>query len=106
MELFLEGLPLKMREWEIRQIFEKYGKVHSVKLIFDLKTRKSRGFGFVEMPDTQQALHAISELNGVVIDDTTLLVKPARFTKNESKSTNPTRSEKPKASKSTSKKRY
>jgi RNA recognition motif-containing protein len=81
MEIYIEGLPLKLREPALREIFEKYGKVHAVKIIFDLKTRKSKGFGFVEMFDPNQAQHAISELNGAIMDDKPLVVHPARFSK-------------------------
>lgn len=81
MEIYIEGLPLKLREPALREIFEKYGKVHAVKIIYDLKTRKSKGFGFVEMFDDNQARHAISELNGALMDDKPLTVHPARFSK-------------------------
>lgn len=64
MDIYVGSLPFKMKEAELREIFEKYGEVSSAKIIIDKITRQSKGFGFVEMPDEAQAKDAIANLNG------------------------------------------
>ena len=65
MDIFVGSLSFKLKESELREAFEKFGEVSSAKIIIDKITRQSKGFGFVEMPDEEQAKLAISELNGV-----------------------------------------
>ncbi|MCE7044378.1 RNA-binding protein [Dyadobacter sp. CY312] len=64
MDIFVGSLSFKLKESELREAFEKFGEVSSAKIIIDKITRQSKGFGFVEMPDEEQARLAISELNG------------------------------------------
>ena len=68
MNIFVGGLPFKVDEGELREIFEKYGELTSVKLIVDKQSGRSKGFGFVEMDDEagQQAIEALdgTELYG------------------------------------------
>ena len=61
--IYVGNLPFSANEDEIRQKFEQFGAVHSVKLISDRETGRPRGFGFVEM-DQSAAQAAIRELNG------------------------------------------
>jgi len=62
----------------LRQAFEAFGQVTSVKIITDKFTGDSRGFGFVEMPNPQEAKAAISELDGKDLKGRTLKVNEAR----------------------------
>lgn len=64
MNIFVGSLSFRLRDAELREVFEKYGEVSSAKVVIDKITGKSKGFGFVEMPDDNQAKTAISELNG------------------------------------------
>ncbi len=64
MDIFVGSLSFKLKESELREAFEKYGKVSSAKIIIDKITRQSKGFGFVEMPDETEARTAINALNG------------------------------------------
>lgn len=68
MNIFVGGLPFKVDEKELREIFEKFGEPTSVKLIIDKQSGRSKGFGFVEMDDEsgQQAIEAMdgTELYG------------------------------------------
>lgn len=68
MNIFVGGLPFKVDEKELREIFEKYGEPTSVKLIIDKQSGRSKGFGFVEMDDEagQEAIEALdgTELYG------------------------------------------
>ena len=77
MNLFVAGLPYDVDDQELRQIFEEFGTVGSAKVILDKETRKSRGFGFVEMPDKTEAENAIKGRDGAALDNKTLAVKEA-----------------------------
>lgn len=77
MKIFVAGLPHDMDDAELEEFFEKFGKVSSVKVALDRQTGKSRGFGFVEMPDAVEAREAIESLNNLGIGRKTLVVKEA-----------------------------
>lgn len=85
MEIFVSQLPETVKEYQLKRIFEKYGKVISCKLVFDHITRKSKGFGFVQMPDADQAKHAIEELDGAEVDDSAISVRFAKPKENMQK---------------------
>ena len=74
MNIFVGSLPYHVEETDLRSIFEEYGQVSSAKVIMDKFTGKSRGFGFIEMPDEDIALKAIEELNGAELDGRTIVV--------------------------------
>lgn len=74
MDIFVGSLPFKLKENELKEIFEKYGEVTSVKIIIDKITRQNKGFGFVEMPVDEQAKQAIKELNGSDIGGRAIIV--------------------------------
>jgi len=77
MNLFVAGLPYDVDNQELQQIFEEFGTVTSAKVILDKETQKSRGFGFVEMSDSEEAKKAIAGLNGAQLEGKTLAVKEA-----------------------------
>ncbi len=64
MNIFVGSLPFRMEEADLRESFEAYGAVDSVKIVTDKVTGRSKGFGFVEMPNDDEALKAIEALNG------------------------------------------
>lgn len=64
MDIFVGSIPFKLKEKELRALFEKYGEVTSVKIVKDKATRQNKGFGFVDMPDEDAIRNAIHELNG------------------------------------------
>lgn len=64
MNIFVGSLPWATEEDDLRGQFEAYGEVSSVRIITDKFTGRSKGFGFVEMPDDDAAQKAIDELNG------------------------------------------
>ncbi|PWJ60551.1 RNA recognition motif-containing protein [Dyadobacter jejuensis] len=78
MDIFVGSLSFKLKESELREAFEKYGEVNSAKIIIDKITRQSKGFGFVEMPDEEQARFAISQLNGAEMHGRPLVVNEAQ----------------------------
>lgn len=78
MNIFVAKLNFQTQEDDLRELFEGYGEVDSVKIITDKFTGKSKGFGFVEMPNDDEANRAIEELNENEFDGRTIVVKVAR----------------------------
>ena len=64
MNMYVGNLSYNVKEADLREVMEEYGTVGSVKLIIDRDTRRSKGFAFVEMPETSEAANAIKQLNG------------------------------------------
>jgi RNA recognition motif-containing protein len=75
MNIFVGGLPFKVDERELREIFEKYGELTSVKLIIDKQSGRSKGFGFVEMADDEAGQQAIDALDGTELYGRTIGVR-------------------------------
>ena len=67
-----------MTEAQLTALFEDFGKVTSTKIIKDRETNRSKGFGFVEMSDDEDAKEAIKELNGSEVDGRSIVVNEAR----------------------------
>ena len=63
-----------MNEAELKEAFEEYGEVTSAKIIIDKYSGKSKGFGFVEMPNDEEAKKAIEELNGAEVSGRNIIV--------------------------------
>ena len=74
---FIGNLSYNVKESDLRQVMEEYGVVESVKLITDRETRRSKGFAFVEMPESSEASNAIKELNGAEYAGRPMVVKEA-----------------------------
>ena len=77
MNIFVAKLNYSTTEFDVRELFEQFGTVDTVKIITDRDTGRSKGFGFVEMPDDEAAHAAINALNETNIDDFTIVVKKA-----------------------------
>ena len=77
MKIFVAGLPYDLDDAELEEIFEKFGKVVSAKVAMDRETGKSKGFGFVEMPNDTEAKEAIEGLNDISLGKKPLIVKQA-----------------------------
>jgi RNA recognition motif-containing protein len=75
--IYIGNLPYESTEEDIRALFEQHGTVHSVDVLIDRYTGRSRGFGFVEMDDSE-AQKAIGELNGADFGGRNLRVDMAR----------------------------
>lgn len=78
MNIFIAGLSYQIAEADLRELFEEYGEVSSAKIITDRDTRRSKGYGFVEMVNDQDGQRAIEELNEAEYDGRTLSVSVAR----------------------------
>ena len=77
MNIFVAKLNFDTNEDTLRTLFEGYGEVESVKIIQDKFTQRSKGYGFVEMPNEDDGYAAISELNESEVDGRTIVVKKA-----------------------------
>jgi len=77
MNIFVAGLPYDLDDAELMEIFEKFGAVTSAKVAMDKETGKSRGFGFVQMPNSAEGKEAIEGLNDISLGSKPLVVKEA-----------------------------
>ncbi|MFM7021459.1 MAG: RNA recognition motif domain-containing protein [Flavobacteriales bacterium] len=83
MEIYVGNLSFKVKEEELKQLFEQYGTVATCKIILDKLTRQSKGFGFVSMPDTAEAQKAIEELNSYELLGRNILVNESKIKEEE-----------------------
>lgn len=78
MNIFVAKLNFRTESEDLRAAFEQFGEVSSAKVIMDRETGKSKGFGFVEMPNESEAQAAINSLNEKELAGRTIVVKKAR----------------------------
>lgn len=78
MNIYVGNLPFKTTEADLRQAFEAFGSVAAVNVIMDRETGRSRGFGFVEMPNAEEGKKAIESINGMSFGGRNLTVNEAR----------------------------
>src|SRR5216683_7142943 len=77
-KIFVGNFAFSMTEAELRSLFEPFGNVESASIVTDRDTGRSRGFGFVEMPDDGEAEKAITALNGANVGGRQINVNEAR----------------------------
>ena len=78
MNIFVGNLAYSATDHGLRQLFEPYGAVDKINIITDRDTGRSKGFGFVEMPDSAAAKAAIQGLNGKELEGRALTVNEAK----------------------------
>lgn len=78
MNIFVGSLSYEVTEDELKEKFEEFGSVTSAKIIKDRDTDRSKGFGFVEMDNDQEAKNAIEKLNGVELKGRSIAVNEAK----------------------------
>ncbi len=78
MNLYLGNLHYNVNEEELKEIFKEYGEVMSVVIITDKYTGRSKGFGFIEMLNDEEATKAIDNLNGTEIRGRKVIVNQAK----------------------------
>lgn len=78
MNIYVANLNWKTIDGSLRALFEQYGEVSSARIITDRETGRSRGFGFVEMPDEEQGQQAIEAINNTEFEGKVLVVNVAR----------------------------
>ncbi len=77
MNIYVGNLPFSATNSDLEELFSEFGEVHSASVITDRETGRSRGFGFVEMPD-DAASTAIEKLSGYDFEGRQLTVNQAR----------------------------
>ncbi|HSC24626.1 MAG TPA: RNA-binding protein [Candidatus Babeliales bacterium] len=78
MNIYVGNLPYSATENSMRDLFEGYGTVTTSKIVTDKFTGSSRGFGFIEMPNDDEAQKAIDELNGKEFEGRKIVVNESR----------------------------
>ena len=78
MNIYVSNLSFNVQDEDLKEFFTEYGEVTSAKVITDKFTGKSRGFGFVEMPNDEAAKKAIAELDGGRVEGREIKVAEAR----------------------------
>jgi RNA recognition motif-containing protein len=78
MNIYVGNLSYDTADADLQKAFEEHGKVESARVIIDKYTERSRGFGFVEMPDAAEAQNAIAKLNGTSLQGRDIRVNEAR----------------------------
>lgn len=85
MNIYVSNLSFAVQDEDLREFFAEYGEVSSAKVIMDKFTNRSRGFGFVEMPDETAGQKAIQELDGATVDGRVIKVNVAKPKEERSK---------------------
>ncbi len=78
MNIYVGNLSWNLKDQDLTDLFTPYGEVASAKIVLDKFTQRSKGFGFVEMPNDEQAQAAIAQLNGSEVDGRNLVVNESR----------------------------
>jgi RNA recognition motif-containing protein len=88
MNIYVSNLGFDVQDQDLKKLFTPYGEVSSSKVVNDRETGRSRGFGFVEMPDDSAANKAIEELNGASVKGRAMNVVEARPKNDSARSSN------------------
>jgi RNA recognition motif-containing protein len=83
MNIYVGNLDFKVNEQDLENLFSEYGSVGSAKIITDKFNGRSKGFGFVEMENQDDAKKAIKELDGTSFKNRNLVVNEAKPKKNQ-----------------------
>ena len=78
MNIYVGNLSYGLSEEELKELFENFGAVDSVKIIKDRETGRSKGFGFIEMPNDDEAQTTIDQLNDTEVQSRNIRVNQAR----------------------------
>ena len=78
MNIYVGNLSWNLKDQDLSNLFTPYGEVSSAKIVTDKFTQRSKGFGFVEMPNDDQAQAAIAQLNGSEVDGRNIVVNESR----------------------------
>jgi len=85
MNIFVTKLDFRTDEDTLHEVFSAFGEVESAKIIMDKFSGRSKGFGFVEMPNDEEAQAAINDLNESELDGRTIIVKKAEPRENNNR---------------------
>ncbi len=83
MHIYVEGIPAKYKESDVKSLFEAHGKVSDVKMIISNITKLNKGFAYVIMPEEEEALKAIEAMNDSLIEEKAISVSKSSVTAQE-----------------------
>ena len=78
MNIYVGNLSWNLKDQDLSNLFATHGEVASAKIVTDKFTNRSKGFGFVEMPNDEQAQAAIAAMNGTEVDGRNIVVNESR----------------------------
>src|SRR5215212_4037104 len=78
MNIYVGNLSWGLKDQDLANMFTPFGEVASAKIVMDKFTQRSKGFGFVEMPNDEEAQAAIAQLNGSEVEGRNLVVNESR----------------------------
>ncbi|MBL7750663.1 MAG: RNA-binding protein [Chitinophagaceae bacterium] len=78
MNIYVGNLSWGLKDQDLSNLFAQFGEVSSAKIVTDKFTQRSKGFGFVEMPNDEEAQAAIAQLNGSEVEGRNLVVNESR----------------------------
>lgn len=78
MNIYVGNLSWNLKDQDLQDLFASHGEVSSAKIVLDKFTNRSKGFGFVEMTNDDEAQAAISALNGTEVDGRNIVVNESR----------------------------
>ncbi|HRG89533.1 MAG TPA: RNA-binding protein [Chitinophagales bacterium] len=78
MNIYVANISFRATESQLKDLFQQFGEVTSVKIVKDRETGRSRGFGFIEMANDSEGQQAVAQLNGTSFQDRNLVVNEAR----------------------------
>ncbi len=78
MNIYVGNLSWNLKDQDLQDLFSSHGSVSSAKIVLDKFTNRSKGFGFVEMDNDDEAQAAISALNGTELDGRNIVVNESR----------------------------
>ena len=78
MNLYVGNLSFKTTDASLREAFQAHGQIESARVVMDRDSGRSKGFGFVEMPNREEAMAAIKALNGIELEGRNINVNEAR----------------------------
>ena len=78
MNLYVGNLSFKTTDASLKDAFQAHGQIESARVVMDRDTGSSKGFGFVEMPNREEAMAAVSALNGTDLEGRSINVNEAR----------------------------
>jgi RNA recognition motif-containing protein len=91
MNIYVGNLSYEVTDEDLKEAFSPHGEVESARTITDRETGRQRGFGFVEMPSSNEAQAAIQAINGTEIKGRTVTVNEARPRSNDDRGRGPSR---------------
>ena len=83
MTIYIGNIPYSIKDQDLAEVFQEFGQIESSKVIVDKKTKRSKGYGFVDMQNESEEDAAINEMNGKEVGGRKIKVSKANPKKEE-----------------------